>query len=66
MPRTKRRRSPSPGQTKQPTDGDVEILIRNVRLFGYAGRHDVAIRNERIWKTGLSKSLTVKIGTRRS
>ena len=61
MPRTKRRRSPSPGQTKQPIDGDVEILIRNVRLFGYAGRHDVAIRNERIWKTGRNLAVDAKL-----
>ncbi len=52
MPRTKRRRSPEPRQTEPATGQGVDILIRGVRLLGYAGRHDVAIRGEKIWKTG--------------
>ena len=58
MPRTKRRNSPSSRQSKQPTGRDVDILIQNVRLLGHAGRHDVAIRGERIWKLG--KKLAVE------
>ena len=61
MPSTKRRRFPSSGQSKQPPGRDVEILIRNVRLLGHAGRHDVAIRDERIWKLGKKLAIEAKL-----
>ena len=60
MPTTKRHRSPvSPG-TESAKDQHVDILIRDVRLLGYAGRHDVAVRDERIWKSGKDLSLDAR------
>ena len=61
MPRTKHRRSSSSRQTKQPTGQGVDILIRDVRLLGHADRHDVAIRDERIWKLGKRLALDAKL-----
>jgi cytosine deaminase len=61
MPRTKHRRSSSSRQTKQPTGQGVDILIRDVRLLGHADRHDVAIRDERIWKLGKKLALDAKL-----
>ena len=52
MAETKRRRSPASRGARPETGREVDILIRDVRLLGYAGRHDVAVRGERIWKSG--------------
>lgn len=41
--------------TARPSRAAVDILIRNVRLLGQAGRHDVAVRDERIF--GIGKDL---------
>ena len=61
MPRTKRRRSPSSGQPRLLNGRDVEILIRNVRLLGHTGLHDVAVRDERIWKMGKKLAVDAKL-----
>ena len=60
MPKKKRARASQSRRTVPAAGGEVDILIRDVRLFGYAGRHDVAIRGERIWKSGKKLSLDAK------
>ena len=60
MPETERRRSPASRGTRPATGQDVDILIRDVRLLGVAGRRDVAVRGERIWKLGKKLSLDAK------
>jgi cytosine deaminase len=41
-------------------NGTVDLLLRDVRLLGRAGRHDVAIKGERIFKVGKALGLKAR------
>jgi cytosine deaminase len=58
MKRPSSRSRHRPGLSSEPR---VDILIRNARLLGHAGRHDVAIRDERIWQLGKDLPFDAKL-----